>query len=409
MGEAQQEVQKVYFKEQKSDNLSKEQLEVLNLASKILKQDLAFYSSTLKIEETQKESSEKEGLQVELKTQVSIQAQLLLTFSIEDLTHQKQIYIKKLELASNFSRSSIHQIAHDILKIITKKDSIFLSHLIFVCEIGRGAGRHKEIFQADFDGYNTQQLTHHRSIVLSPAFSPDNKKIVYSLINNRMAESNNVDLYIYDTMTLESKAVSFKDGINSGAIFSGDGKHLIFTLMPKRGNADIFEMNLLTQKIRPLTQHYSDDVDPSLNKTGDRLVFLSDRAGKAMIYSLDPKETEKNVKRLSFVGKFNSTPRFSPLGDEVIFSAWVDQGFDLYRLKLNPKDFTAGEVYRLTKNFGSNENATYSPDGEFIAFSSLKKASKFSEQTIHIMNKEGVILYKIPQKSRRCQSPRWSN
>jgi len=135
------------------------------------------------------------------------------------------------------------------------------------------------------------------------------------------------------------------------------------------------------------------------------MTFLSNRPGKAHIYTMDPRETEKNVKRISFVGKFNATPRFSPEGKEIVFSSWVDGSFDLYRIGAD-----GNNLVRLTKNFGSNEEPAYSPDGEFIIFTSKRVISKGKAvQDVYIMNREGEILGQLTKDFGRTFSPKWTN
>ena len=123
-----------------------------------------------------------------------------------------------------------------------------------------------------------------------------------------------------------------------------------------------------------------------------------------MIYLADTDGREKNVKRIGYVGQYNATPRFSPDGSEIVFSSWVDNRFDLYRI-----DSKGTELVRLTKNFGSNESPTYSNDGQFIAFSSQRVLSrKQAVQNIYIMDREGEIIGPVTENFGDCLSPRWS-
>src|SRR5690606_3855694 len=133
--------------------------------------------------------------------------------------------------------------------------------------------------------------------------------------------------------------------------------------------------------------------------------FLSGRSGRAMIYTMDPNGVEKDVKRISYVGRYNAAPRFSPDGKEIVFSSWVDNRFDLYKI-----DSNGVNLVRLTKNFGSNEEANFSPDGEFIVFTSLKvESSTRAKQNVYIMNREGEIVAQVTDNFGKSFSPRWSN
>ena len=128
---------------------------------------------------------------------------------------------------------------------------------------------------ADFDGKNKKRLTHHRGIVISPAFSPDGNKIVYSLIRNN-AKRKNVNLRLIDLKTQKNTLVSKKAGINSGAVFTADGKHIILTLA-HQGNAELYQMHLASKQLRRLTRHHAPDVDPDIDSKGKLLAFLSGR------------------------------------------------------------------------------------------------------------------------------------
>jgi len=133
--------------------------------------------------------------------------------------------------------------------------------------------------------------------------------------------------------------------------------------------------------------------------------FLSSRSGRAHIYTMNPDSTEGGLKRISFVGQFNATPRFSPDGKEIVFTSWVDNGFDLYRISSQGQNLS-----RLTKDFGSNEEPQFSPDGEFIVFTSKRVLSRTrAVQDIYIMNRDGEILGQLTQDFGRCFSPQWSN
>jgi TolB protein len=308
-------------------------------------------------------------------------------------------------------RNKGHHIADQIYRSITKKPSIFNSKIVFVSDRSSSKEITKELYLMDFDGRRVEKLTNFDSVVISPAISPDNSKIMFSLIapkkeisKNKVRYIKNIDLKILDLKDKSVETVSARPGMNSGAIFSASGD-LIYLTLSYTGNADIYEMNLSSGKMRKITSHYGDDVDPSITNDGSLMTFLSNRPGRAHIYTLDPNQTEKDIKRISFVGKFNATPRFSPDGKEIVFSSWVDSSFDLYRISSDGNNLS-----RLTKDFGSNEEPVYSPDGEFIVFTSKRIiSSKKAVQDIYIMNREGEILGQLTQDFGRCFSPRWTN
>jgi TolB protein len=303
----------------------------------------------------------------------------------------------------SFSRGLAHLIDDKIFQKLRPGKNIFTSKVVFVAAKEWGKGKSvKEVFVMDFDGYNATQLTHHRGIAISPAFSPDNQKIIYSLIDGTK-KNKNISLYEFNIATGKSELILDKAGINSGAVYAQEGKGLYLTLSYK-GNSDIYYYDFQTKSEKQLTTNSSEDVDPSLALGKNVLAFLSGRAGKAHVYTMNPESAEKEVKRLSFVGKFNATPRFSPDGAEIVFSSWVDNNFDLYRLSS-----TGQSLIRLTKNMGSNEDPTYSPDGQFIVFTSRRANGSISDKKIYIMDREGELMGALTNTYALCSSPRLSN
>jgi TolB protein len=333
-------------------------------------------------------------------------------YKVWSVMTQKEIFAKSFTLTSDTLRSMGHQVADQIYRSITDKPSIFTAKVVFVSDRTTTNRKdiEKELYIMDFDGRRVERLTNYNSVVISPDVAPDNSKIMFSVITTKKEVTRektrsikNIDLKLLDLQSKKITTVSDRPGINSGGIFSANGE-MVYMTLSYTGNADIYELTLASGRMRKITSHYAEDVDPSITKDGKMMTFLSNRAGTANIYTMDPSETEKDVKRISFVGKFNGTPRFSPEGKEIVFTSWVDGTFDLYRIGSD-----GNNLVRLTKSFGSNEEPVFSPDGEFIIFTSRRANKKEAVQDIYIMNREGEIIAQLTKDFGRCFSPKWSN
>ncbi len=402
---------------------------------KIVKNDLSFYTKYFEIKNSDSKKSDvflnsklipdySLWLRDSVDYLVNVYAQKDLKsidfiWSLYDIKRKKNSLEMKVSLKldkklNKLPRMMAHKLSDQLYLTLTGNESVFSNKIVFVSDKNSTVKTYrgkkykkviKELYLMDFDGHNLRQLTHHNSIVLSPSFSKDGQKILYSLIDSKN-NIRNINLYLYDLKTGKSRVISSKRGLNSGAIFSDEKNKVILTLS-KSGNADIYELNLITGKARKITNHYGIDVDPSFTSNGPRMVFLSTRSGKAMIYSLDPRGTERDVKRISFVGKFNATPRFSPDGKEIVFSSWLDGSFDIFRI-----DSKGNGLVRLTKDFGSNEDPSFSQNAQFILFTSRKMVKKKrSLSKIFVMDRDGEILnlHINDQKLGDCLSPKWSN
>ncbi len=286
-----------------------------------------------------------------------------------------------------------HTIANDIVKAITGLPGIFLTKIAMVCD---RTGK-KEIYTMDFDGSNSRQITHHRSVTLSPAWSPDGSKIAYSLIAKNKRNVKNQNLYEFDFNTSKIKLLSDRMGINSGAHYNPDGKKIALT-MSFLGNPEIFIFDPESKSVTRLTNNPGVDVDPNWAPDGKHLSFVSNRAGAAMIYRMNSDGTD--VRRLTFAGSYNATPSWSPQNNKISFAGWIDGRFDIFLM--NP-DGT--NIERLTKSQGNNEDPSFSPDGNFVVFSSNRASSK----NIYVMNVDGTFVKRMTYGLGDCVSPRWSN
>lgn len=401
------------------DTFSPREQSLLEELPKIFISDFKYYKHMFDVHEKviiNKEASNYEGLGLRYLVKAKFikdKKNIIAEYSLVDLKEGNTIGDVSQTVSLNNIRSSAHDLNNKIYKFITDKDSIFKSKILFVSDrTSKKKDVRKELYIMDFDGARKQRLTYTNSMIISPSISPDNSKILYTIIESKWRRSSrgkihkvkNLNLYLMDLKTKKTKLISEMNGINSGAVFSADGKNIYLTLSHSK-NADIYKINLKTKKKTKITKHFLDDVDPHINKAGDKMTFLSGRSGKAMIYTMDPRGLEKDVKRISYVGRFNAAPRFSPDGKEIVFSSWVDNKFDLYKIGAN-----GNNLVRLTKNFGSNEEAWFSPDGQFIVFTSQRVISrKKAVQEIYIMNREGEILNKITSKFGKNYTPRWSN
>ncbi len=377
----------------------------------IIRNDFRFYQNYFEVVKTSFKGQSFGSLSFsERKDKLNYAIQLAVTKAENPILSVKVFNIdKETEIAtSNIDlRLDVRRVAHEASKIayqaIVGKAPIFTDRIFFVSDNKMPNGI-KELFVMDFDGANIKQLTFHKGLVISPSVSPDGTKVLYSLIDERnKGRTKNNNLMLLDLGTGQSEVISKRAGINSGAVFAEDGNSIYLTLSI-HGNAEIYQMDLATKSITRLTRNFAPDVDPSINATGSLMTFLSGRPGKPMIYTMIPTSEENSVKRISYVGKYNATPRFSPDGKEIVFSSWMDERFDLY--KVNSDGSALG---RLTKDFGSNEDPDYSKDGQFIIFTNQRVISrKEAVQNLYIMDIEGKILGALTQNFGKCISPRWS-
>lgn len=144
--------------------------------------------------------------------------------------------------------------------------------------IGERTGK-KEIYTSDMFFGEVKQITRDNSQALTPRWSADGSKIVYtSFFRSGFPDIFQIDLNNYQRTTF----VSFK-GTNSGARFSPDGRQVAMVLSGE-GNAEIYVGNAQGRQIRRLTRTDAVEASPCFSPDGSRLVFTSDSAGGPQLY-----------------------------------------------------------------------------------------------------------------------------
>ena len=82
---------------------------------------------------------------------------------------------------------------------------------------------------SDQDGYNPQPLLTSFDPIMSPAWSPDGRKIAYVSFENRRSS-----IYIQDVISGNRQLVSSVTGINGAPAWSADGKKTGISVIKKR-------------------------------------------------------------------------------------------------------------------------------------------------------------------------------
>jgi TolB protein len=324
-------------------------------------------------------------------------------------TYTYHVSLNKLILGKKYKGrlASVRRLAHtftnDVLKALTGKEGMFLSRIAVSSD--RIDGKAKEIFVMDWDGSNVIQVTNHRSISLSPAWSPDGKKIAYTAYVKRVgAKFRNADLLLLDLPSGQRSLVSYRQGINSGASFSPDGKSIFLTIS-QGTNPDIYKINYDGSLSAKITNGPAGamNVEPNISADGKKIIFSSDRAGRPMIYTADIDGSD--VKRLTYAGVFNSSPSVSPDAKKIAFAGQSEDHFDIFVM-----DADGTNMIRLTsakkKNgkFASNEDPSFSPDGRFVMYTS----NRSGKNQIFVSTIDGSEERQITSDEHNYFKPRWS-
>lgn len=300
-----------------------------------------------------------------------------------------------------------HTLSNDVIEALTGVRAPFMSKI--VATFDNGSGGPKEVAKMNWDGSGFEQLTQHKSIALSPSWSYDGKKIVYSVFTKLIKKTggtlSNVSLYILDLATNKRMLTSFRPGVNSGAIFTKDGSSIYLGMSMGSGSADIYKINLKGEIEKRLTNGPAGaiNVEPSLSPDGSKIAFSSERGGRPMIYVMN--SDGSNVKRLTFKGTYNSSPSWSPDGSKIAFAGQDDSNFDVYVMNAdgsNLRRITSAQ--KLNGKPAHNEDPSFSPDSRYIVYTS----NRTGKNQIFISTVDGSEERRVTNDSKNYYRPKWS-
>ncbi|MCL2315060.1 MAG: DPP IV N-terminal domain-containing protein [Proteobacteria bacterium] len=281
-----------------------------------------------------------------------------------------------------------HQLANAVYRHYTAEEGPFLKKIAFV----KTTGQRRNVYIADWDGNNAQALTQ-TNINLLPAFTSNNQAVAFTSY-----DSGNPDIVMKQpggkTTTLVAKKT-----MATGVAFSKNGKWMAWA----QAEGESTQLWLATahgKEARKLTQTpFLLNTSPNFTPDGKNLVFVSNRAGGPQLFLMD---LEKNaVRRLTFQGNYNQTPKVSPKGDWVAFTARDEKRrFDIFITHLQ-----TGEVRRVTQDQGDNEEPSFSPDGRLLLFVSNRLGSSH----IFVSTLDGKVQLPLPLERSHLATPIWSN
>lgn len=261
----------------------------------------------------------------------------------------------------NSFRAFAHQAADDILSLASIQ-GVTRSRLVFASDRDNQDQRRKELYIADYDGFNVRQVTVNRALSILPAWTPGGKGIIYTSYRNGTPQ---IFLsWIFEGRNLPNVT---REGANTQAfapVVSPDGTKIAYSAN-RRGTFDIWVANIDGSGARNLTGTSAQDTAPCWSPSGLEIAFTSGRSGSAQLWVMDHEGL--NLRRLSRVGNYNDACAWNPSREfaEIAYSSRLeDGGFEIAVI-----DLSTGQVRQLTTGRGSCEYPAWAPNGRHLVFS----------------------------------------
>ena len=314
-------------------------------------------------------------------------------FQLFDAVRGSQQASFTLSFTADESRKTAHRIADIIYKQLTGENGAFATRIAYVTvSIGDTPKDRRYVLQiADTDGFNPQNVVKSREPIMSPAWSPDGKKLAYVSFESRRSA-----IFIQTLASGDREKVSALPGINGAPAWSPDGTQLAMTLS-KDGNPEIYVMNLTNRSLRRITDHFAIDTEPAWSRDGRQLVFTSDRGGKPQLYIVSL-SGESQPERITYEGDYNAGAVFSPNGKSL---AMVHGNGGNYRIAL--MDLASKQLRVLTPG-NLDESPSFAPNGSMVLYAS-RNAGKAQ---LSVISTDGKVRESLRIEGGEVREPAWS-
>jgi TolB protein len=290
-------------------------------------------------------------------------------------------------------RDAAHQIADQIYEKILGVRGAFWTRVAYVTASGFGRDTQYALMIADSDGFNPQNVVRSKEPLLSPAWSPDGRRIAYVSF-----ERGNSTIYIQEIGTGAREAVASFRGINGAPAFSPDGRRLALTLS-KSGNPEIYVMDLASKQLTQVTNHYGIDTEAVWTADGSSLLFTSDRGGKPQVYQVSA--GGGSPVRVSFQGESNARATVSFDGKKI---AMAQGAGNVYRIAVLDKSFGGSGRWQTLSPGNLDESPSFAPNGSMLLY-----ATKEGRRgVLYAVSADGRVRLRLVTADSDVREPAWS-
>ncbi len=314
-------------------------------------------------------------------------------YELWDVNKQQSLLSQSMQPAPvGDLRNVAHQIADAIYEKITGVRGAFWTRIAYITAVGLGNNTTYSLLVADSDGFNPQVVARSKESLLSPAWSPDGKKIAYVSF-----ESGNSNIYVQDITTGSRQLVeSHPKGINGAPAWSPDGSKLAVALSFS-GNLNIYVLNMASrQETRVTSDNLAINTQPEWSPDGQTIYFTSDRSGRPQIYQVPA--SGGTATRISFQGQNNQNVSVGFDGKQI---AMVQGNGNVYRIAIMDQSM-GGQVHFVSPG-PYDESPSFAPNASMLLYA----ATEGTRGVLYSVSADGNVRQRLVLSDGDVREPAW--
>ena len=315
-----------------------------------------------------------------------------LRFKLWDVVKGEELLGQALSVQAADLRLAAHRIADAVQEKLSGERGVNATRIAYVTH----AANRYTLRITDADGEGGQVALASPQPIISPAWSPDGRKLAYVSF-----EGGKAVVMVQDVLSGDRRVVASFRGSNSAPTWSPDGKRLAVTLS-RDGNSQIYLIDIDGGGLRRLTSSNAIDTEASFAPDGLSLFFVSDRGGGPQVYRLPlPQGSTSSLtgapERITFGGAYNISPDISSDGR---YLAYVTRN-NGYRVMVQPLDRSAPPLAITDTN--DDESPSFAPNGRLLIYATRSQG----RDVLMTTTLDGKIRTRLLSSGMDVREPAW--
>ena len=266
-----------------------------------------------------------------------------------------------------------------------------IGRLIFTCT----RGDYNQLCMVNADGTGYQQLTDLEAHSYYPVFSPLGGSVVYA--SNQNGGVFDLFLHIFDGSQLIRLTENIGNVISPS--YSPDGSRILFANRAAEGPTSLWTIDVTGENADLLYAGPNTIVAADWSPVGNRIAFAMavDQPDSYEVFIMN--DDGSNLKQLTRgLPGIGGSLDWSPDGRQLLIYAGLEGDKNIFLV-----DVDAETAAQLT-NGGNNAACSFSPDGQWIAFNSLRNND---QADIFIMRPDGSDVRQVTNDPEPDWQPQW--